>query len=332
MIRFSKQLKTGFPGQDWRLRQAWPAIIAILAAAALLLSACQTAPKANGQNPGLKVLAVETFLADIAQNVAGDRLTIQALVPIGADPHEFEPTPQDIARISQSSLLIINGTGFELWLQKTLEAAGGTHTTVEASTGLVSRTPREGEAVMHAAEPANDAGDPHFWLDPLSVVKYVENIRDGLIQVDPQGKEIYTQNADIYIAKLKELNAWIADQVKQIPLDHRRIVTNHESFGYFADRYGFQIIGTVIPSVSSSASPSAQQLARLVDSIRAAHAPAIFLETGTNPQLANQVAQETGIKVITGLQTHSITAPGGDAPTYIDMMRMNTKLIVAALK
>ena len=119
-------------------------------------------------------------------------------------------------------------------------------------------------------------GDPHFWLDPLNVVKYVENIRDGLIAADPAGKDVYTQNADAYIAQLNELDAWIKQQVVAIPDERRLIVTNHESFGYFADRYGFKIIGTIIPSVSSGASPSAQQMARLMDHIRETNASAIF--------------------------------------------------------
>jgi ABC-type Zn uptake system ZnuABC Zn-binding protein ZnuA len=305
-------------------------LLVFLASFALLLSSCQPTQPAIKPSGGPKVLAVETFLADIAQNVAGSRLKVEALVPVGVDPHAFEPTPQDIARIADSDLIIVNGAGFETWLAKTIQAAGGTHETVEASQGLVSRTAREGEAAMHADEP--DSGDPHFWLDPLSVIKYVENIRDGLIQVDPAGKDIYTQNAAAYITRLKELDGWIKDQVSQVPTENRRMVTNHESFGYFADRYGFQIIGTVIPSVSSSASPSAQQLARLVDAIRASNARAVFLETGSSPQLANQLSSETGIKVVTGLQTHSITAPDGDAPTYIEMMRLNTRLLVAALK
>ncbi len=108
-------------------------------------------------------------------------------------------------------------------------------------------------------------GDPHFWLDPNNVIQYVENIRDGLIAADPAGKDIYTQNAAAYITQLKELDGWIQEQVAQVPAERRLLVTNHESFGYFADRYGFQIIGTIIPYVSTGASPSAQQMARLVD-------------------------------------------------------------------
>jgi ABC-type Zn uptake system ZnuABC Zn-binding protein ZnuA len=175
-------------------------------------------------------------------------------------------------------------------------------------------------------------GDPHFWLDPLSVVKYVENIRDGLIATDPDGKDTYTQNATAYITQLNDLDGWIKQQVIAIPEERRLIVTNHESFGYFADRYGFTIIGTVIPSVSTGASPSAQQLARLVDHIRETGAIAIFLETGSNPKLAEQIAAETGIKVVSDLFTHSITDANGKAPTYIDMMKYNVNAIVEALK
>ncbi|MGQ9841907.1 MAG: metal ABC transporter substrate-binding protein, partial [Anaerolineae bacterium] len=464
-----------------------------LAACAAPAPAAPTAPDVV-QAP-LKVLATETFLADIAQNVAGDRLKVDSLVPIGVDPHVFEPTPQDVARINQSQVLIVNGAGFESWLEKVLQNAGGTRTLIEAAAGLVMRQPAAGEVAheamaahehegdhahddhsveshaamvceqlagktaeetvqagadgssavalhhehegevehghgreplilalnpqadgsfagyvlfeaeaeegyaftaaegeivvttaagepvavvqelpldcggmtqgrifkltpgkyivaltgfkgattpfsagpVHAHEEAMDEhagehvhedehahhhheGDPHFWLDPLLVIKYAENIRDGLTQADPAGKEIYAANAAAYIAKLQELDAWIKAQVATIPPERRLLVTNHESFGYFADRYGFTIVGTVIPSVSTGASPSAQEMAALIEHIKEHAAPAIFLETGTNPQLARQIAQEAGIKVVTELYTHSITDASGPAPTYIDMM------------
>jgi ABC-type Zn uptake system ZnuABC Zn-binding protein ZnuA len=298
----------------------------------LVLASCRTparpsiAPTSTQGAP--KVLAVETFLAEIAQNVAGDRLRVDALIPIGVDPHAFEPTPQDVARIAQSQVLIANGAGFEGWLQKVTDNAGGQRLLIEAATGLASRQPREGELV--AAD--HGGNDPHFWLDPLSVIKYTENIRDGLSQVDPEGRAVYAANAEAYIGKLRELDTWINEQAQQVPEARRSLVTNHESFGYFADRYGFRIVGTVIPSVSTGASPSAQQLAQLVDRLRTAGAPAIFLETGANPQLANQLSGETGVKVVTDLFTHSVTEPGGAAPTYIDMMRFNTQKIVDALR
>lgn len=222
-----------------------------------LLAACQPAgqvAQSGGAQTTLKVVAAETFLADIAQNVAGDRVKIDALMPIGVDPHGFEPTPTDVAKITDSQVLIVSGAGFEAFLDELLRNAGGTRVVIEAAMGLASRQPRAGEI----ADP-DHAGDPHFWLDPNNVIKYVENIRDGLSKVDPDGAATYAANAAAYIAKLKELDRWIADWVKDIPEANRKLVTNHESFGYFADRYGFQIIGTVMPSVSTGSAPSAQK-------------------------------------------------------------------------
>ncbi len=296
-----------------------------------LLSACQPAPKQTGT--GLKVMAAELFLADIAQNVAGDRIKIDTLMPLGMDPHAFEPVPKDVARISESDVIIINGGGIESWLEKVIANAGGSHKIIETSSGMASRDAREGEEVEGVTEEEHhEEGDPHFWLDPISVIQYVYNIRDGLIQADPEGVDVYTRNAEAYITQLKQLDLILREQVNSIPVEKRLIVTNHESFGYFADRYGFTIIGTIVPSVSTGASPSAQQLAKLVDHIKATGASAIFLETGTNPQLAKQISQETGVKVITDLYTHSITRADGNAPTYIDMMKYNVKIIVDALK
>jgi ABC-type Zn uptake system ZnuABC Zn-binding protein ZnuA len=302
-----------------------------LALSAALLSAwlAGCAPAAMPRQSELNVLAVETFLADMAQNVAGDRLKVSALMPLGADPHEFEPTPQDVAKVAGAKVLIVNGAGVEAFLDRLLQNAGGQHQIIVASAGLVSRQKREGEEI--AGQP-HDEGDPHFWLDPTLAAKYVENIRDGLSQADPAGAATYAANAQAYIAQLKALDQWIASQVAQVPPERRRLVTNHESLGYFADRYGFTIVGTVVPSVSTSASPSAQQMARLIDQIRATGAPAIFLETGANPQLARQVAQETGAKVVTDLYTHSVSAASGPAPTYIEMMKYNARVIVDALK
>lgn len=292
-------------------------------------------PAAQGGPSPLKVLAVESFLADLAQNIAGDRLKIDTLIPVGLDPHAFEPTPQDVVRIANSQVLIVNGNGLEEWLDKTLNNAGGRRQVIEASAGLKPRQPQPGE-VADEAPAAGGAqgqpGDPHFWFDPNLAIHYVENIRDGLSQADPAGKAEYERNAAAYIEKLKALDSWIAGQVAQIPPERRLMVTNHESFGYFADRYGLRIVGTVLPSTSSLASPSAAQMAALTEAIRASQAPAIFIETGANPELADQIAQETGVKVIGDLYTHSLSQPGGPAATYLDMMRYNTEKIVAALK
>ncbi len=300
-------------------------LFSILTALAIL-TACR--PKSTAAHP-LRILAVETFMADIAQNVAGDRLKVEALMPLGADPHSFEPTPQDVARVADSEVLIVNGAGFEEFLTRLLQNAGGKRLVIEASAGLVQRTVATGEATSSGN---THEGDPHFWLNPLNAIRYVENIRDGLSQADPAGKDLYTRNAQAYIIQLTDLDAWITAQAATIPAEQRLLVTNHESLGYFADRYGFRVIGAIIPSVSTNASPSAKQMAALINQIKISGAPAIFLETGSNPQLAQQIAHETGVKVITDLYTHSISALSGPAHTYIDMMRYNTQQIVDALR
>jgi ABC-type Zn uptake system ZnuABC Zn-binding protein ZnuA len=199
---------------------------------------------------------------------------------------------------------------------------------IDASSGLSSRTPGSQETMGTHAE----QGDPHFWLDPTLVIKYTENIRDGLIQMDPEGEAIYRQNAINYIDQLKRLDEWIMQQVSVIPPERRQIITNHESFGYYADRYGFTIIGTIIPSVTTGASSSPQQLSQLIDRIKSSNVKAIFLETGANSQLADQISKETGVTIIDSLFTHSITGPDGNAPSYLDMMQWDTQQIVKVLK
>ena len=279
-------------------------------------------------NQGLQVLAVETFLADIAQNVAGERAQVHALIPIGLDPHAYEPTPRDVRAVADSDVLIANGAGFEAFLARVLQTVDGKRVVIEASAGLVSRQPGAGEV----QDQEHTQGDPHYWLDPNNVARYVANIRDGLSAADAQGATYYAANADAYEMQLKELDHWVSDQVQQIPAERRLLVTNHESLGYFADRYGFAVIGTLIQSVSTGAAPSAQELSRLTQRMQRLGVKAIFLETGANPQLARQIAQAAGVHVVTELYTHSISAPGGPAPTYIEMIRYNTRAIVEALK
>ena len=288
--------------------------------AILFLPACRSAPQnADGS---LKVLASTTFLADIAQNVAGDRVHVDSLLPFGADPHAYQAAPADVARIADSDVLILNGIEYERFIQPLLQNAGGKRLIITASDGLDQRTLEENGAQV---------GDPHMWLDPTRVVKYTENIRDGLIQADPDGAETYSANARAYIAQLNDLDAWIMDQVSTIPVEHRLLVTNHEALGYFSARYGFTVVGTVLPSLSSDASTSAKEMAGLIEEVKAKRAPAIFLAALENPKLADQIAFETGAKVVSDLSLESLT-DGPPAATYIEMMKYNVSRIVSALK
>jgi ABC-type Zn uptake system ZnuABC Zn-binding protein ZnuA len=266
------------------------------------------------------VLTSTSFLADITQNVAGDRFLVESLLPLGVDPHTFQPRPADAARVAASEVVILNGAGYEQFIEPLLNNAGGEQVVIKASSGLTPR-PSTGDE-------GHEAGDPHFWLDPNLVITYVENIRDGLIAADPEGAEMYSSNAESYIKQLRDLDSWIQTRVATLSPEERQLVTNHEALGYFADRYGFTIVGTVIPGLSSEASPSAQEMAALVEKIKAGRATAIFLDASDNPALARQISEDTNIKVITDLHLESLTTAEGPAPTYIEMMKHNTTLII----
>lgn len=286
----------------------------------LFLAACS--PLAiDSPGDGPVVVASATFLADIAQNVAGDRLQVESLLPLGVDPHSYQPIPKDVAKVADSDLLIINGAEYEHFLENVLGNAGGERTVVEASAGLKAREDAVGE---HGV-------DPHLWLDPNNVIIYVKNIHDGFVTFDPEGKDVYTSNAKSYSIQLQELDAWIRKQVDSIPAERRLLVTNHDSLGYFAERYGFTVIGTVVEGTSSEAAPSAQQMAALIDQIKASGAPAVFLDAAESTTLANQIASDAGVTVVTDLYFGSLT-DGPPAGTYIDMMKHNVTRIVEALK
>lgn len=304
--------------------------LTLILLAATLLAACASAPPAATLRPtqgdassGLRVLAAETFLADIAQNVAGDRIMVESLLRPNIDPHEFQPTPQDAIKIAESQMLIVNGLGYETRLTKDLQNSGSQHLVVVASEGLSPNPDPSGE---------HPDGDPHMWMNPLNVIHYVENIRDGLSKIDPAGKDVYAANADAYISKLKDLDQWVKNEVAQVPAEKRLLVTNHDALGYFAQAYDFKIVGAVIPSVTTEASPSAQQMAALIETIKSSGAPAIFLDVGENQKLAQQIASESGAKIVTDLYVESISTPDGSAPTYIDMIKHDVSVIVDALK
>lgn len=284
---------------------------------AILLAGCSATSGGVPSTTGLpRVLAAETFLGDIAQNVAGDRLKVDVLLSPGIDPHEFQMSPQDAIKVAQSRVLILNGIGYENWLNKTLQESQGQHLVVIASDGL-GQTP--------------DA-DPHMWMNPLNVVRYAQNIRDGLTTADPEGAAVYAANAEAYVSKLTDLDAWIKSQVDAIPPERRLLVTNHAELGFLASAYGFKIIGAVIPNVSNEAAPSAQEMASLIQAVKASRAPAIFVDLSENPGLARQIASESGAQVVTDLYVESLSAPNGPAATYIEMMKHDVGRIVGALR
>ena len=303
------------------------AAVGLIAVLAMLSAGCGSRGSDGARGP-VKVIATTSFLRDIAQNVAGQRLSVGELIPVGVDPHAWQPAPVDLATVARSDVLIVNGGGLEGTLLKAVANAGGHARVVTVSAGLAPRVPKPGEPDYGKAL----AVDPHWWLDPVDVITYVTNIRDALVAADPPGAGIYQANAAAYIQKLKALDAWIRAQVATVPPAGRLLVMNHLSHGYFADRYGFQVVGAVIPSVTAGAAVTPAQMAGLVHTIEKLRAKAIFVELDENPKLADQIASAAHVKVVTGLLDHSLTSSSGPAPDYIAMMKYDTGLIVSNLK
>jgi zinc/manganese transport system substrate-binding protein len=298
--------------------------LAYTSAILIILSACgQPGGLSTGGTP--TVVATTGLIADVAGQVAGDRLAVVALMKPGQDPHTFEPTPADAARLQQADLVLANGLGYEenlLPLLSDLEA-GGEVRIVYVSQGV--------DVLAGAAGSEHAAGDPHTWMDPASVKIWADNIAAALSTIDPTDADVFQANADAYKAQLTELDTFIAGQVDAIPQANRKLVTDHEALGYFARRYGFEVVGAVIPNVSTSAEPSAADLASLVTAMRQANVKAIFVETASSDAMSRQVAAEIGYPVQVLPLYHDLGAPATGANTYLSMMRVNIETIVKGL-
>ena len=290
----------------------------------LSLCACQNAGTAgNAQDGSLKVVATTSIVADVVRQVAGDKVDLAVLLHAGADPHTFEPRPQDVAAISDADLVIASGAGLEEFLRPLLASAGASERVVEASAGI--------PLLSFTGEEEHADGDPHTWMDPNNVMVWTENIASALSLLDPANAQAYAANAQAYTAQLRDLDAWIRQQVVALPPERRKLVTDHRTMSYFARTYGFELLGEVVGSFSTSAQPSAQELAALQDEIMQFGVPAVFLDSTANPVLAEQLARDTGIQIVR-IYTGSLGEAGSPAADYVSMMRYNVSAIVAALK
>lgn len=286
------------------------------------------APLRQGER--LKVVATTSIVADVVQNVGGDLINLTMLMPLGTDPHAFEPTPQDVVAVANAHVVFINGAGLEVFLEPLLESAGKDVTVVHVSYGIeLLQLEDEHE---HKEESGHDVNaDPHVWFAPHNVTVWAHNIGHTLSTLDPDNAQAYEANAQTYEAELEALDIWIQEQVAQIPKENRRLVTDHTSFGYFSLRYGFEQTGAVFPSYSTLAEPSARDLAALEDTIREFDVKAVFVGLTVNPDLAQRVADDTGIRLVF-LYTGSLSEPGGPADDYLSFMRYNVSEIVKALR
>ncbi len=282
-------------------------IASLVAMGALAVAAC-TGAGASPPPEGKTIVVTYSVLGAVVKDLVGDAATVQVLMPNGADPHEWEPSAKDIETLTKADLLVENGLGLEGGMANAFaqaEAAGVKR--FVASDHVTIRRVGSGEgADTEDPDQAPGAEDPHLWMDPLTV-RDAMNALAGQLQAD-LGIDVGARANDLD-ARLATLNDEVAAMVAVIPDARRTLVTGHESLGYFAQRYDLRLIGAIIPSLSSSAEPSAADLAALAEKIRAAKVPAIFTELGTSPAVAEAVGEETGAKVVE-LTTHAIPADG----------------------
>jgi manganese/iron transport system substrate-binding protein len=293
----------------------------LLTCVVLLLSGCGS-PRENPEGGLPRVVSTSTIIADLTEDVGGDRIEHLGILEPGADPHVYEPVPEDTIALEKAHLIFYNGYNLEPGLIKLMQTAGSQAQQVAV-----------GEVVkpLDFQYKGQIQPDPHVWGDVKNAIAMVEMIRDSLIELSPEDKELFTQNAANEIEKLQKLDTWVKAQIKTIPVDRRQLVTTHDAFQYYAKAYGLEVAGTLI-GISTEEQPSAQTVQKLVEDIKATKVPAIFAETTINPQLIKTVAEEAKIKLAeTQLYSDSIGAPGSEGDSYIKMVVANTKAIVKSL-
>lgn len=284
---------------------------------------CNASNPQGTESNKLDVVATSTIIADLTQEIAGEEIQLVGILQPGIDPHVYEPVPADSRVLEEADLILYNGYNLEPGIIKLINA-----------TGVKARKLAVGEVVkplqLDYAEGVK-VPDPHVWGNAKNAIAMVEAIRDALIELSPEDRDKFTQNAAELIAELQQLDTWIKQQITTIPPEKRQLITTHDAFQYYGNAYNLQIAGTLI-GISTEEQPSAQTVTQLVEAIKKTGVTAIFAETTINPALIKTVAEEARVKLAPNqLYSDSIGAKGSNADTYIKMMETNTKTIVEAL-
>ncbi len=312
--------------------------LAVLVVAAVVALVAISAARAQAARNGDKLNVVASFsiLRDFVANVGGDRVEVSTLVGPGADAHVYAPTPRDAKIVGTARLIVVNGLGFEGWMDRLLQASATQALVIVASAGVVPgpppySPPQAGEdRVGGRFGNATASIDPHAWQSVHNAEIYVSNIRDGLIRADPQRRASYEANAAAYIEELARLDADIRRAVATIPPARRKVITTHDAFGYFGADYGITFIAA--QGLSTETEPSARDIARIIRVIREENIPALFFENAVDPRLVRRIAAETGARIGGTLFSDTLTTAAGPAAAYVDMMRHNIRELVDALK
>jgi zinc/manganese transport system substrate-binding protein len=295
-----------------------PRVAAAVGAAAAILAGCTSSPSANGTEDRKTIVVTYSILGSLVKDAIGTRANVVVMMPNGADPHEWEPSAKDIAELNNADLIVRNGLGLEGGMTHALDRATeqGVATFV-ASDHITVRTVGEGEGLPNGdPDQAVGAKDPHLWMDPLT-------LKDAVTALGPvlAGEGI---DASAGIAAVDEgldrLNDEVTTILASVPAANRKLVTGHESLGYFAKRYGFTLIGALVPSLTTQAGVSAKALSQLAGKVEQEGVRAVFTELGTPPQVAESIGHETGVQVVE-LATHSLPADGKYSTFLTDIAR-----------
>lgn len=303
---------------SWRRRLS--AALACLALAATL-SGCDSPGAISGQDDSDRPVVLTTFtvLADIARNVGGDRITVESITKAGAEIHGYEPTPQDIAKASRAHLILDNGLNLEAWFEQFIVELDVPHVVVS-----------EGVEVMNISEDAN-AGlpNPHAWMSPVNVQIYVENIRDAFIELDPENREYYTRNATAYNAELETLEKNLVQGLSGLKENERALVTCEGAFSYLARDAG--LTEKYIWAVNAEQQATPRQIASAIEFVKDNEVPAVFCESTVSDAPMQQVVQGSGTSYGGTLFVDSLSEADGPVPTYLDLIRHDTDVILQAL-
>ena len=291
------------------MRQSLTLVLAGLA----MLAACADDTASGDGRP--TVVVTTSILGDVVGAVVGDAAKVEVVMPVGADPHDFAPSARQAEAMAGADLLVQNGAGFEAGMDDVIDNA------VDADV----------EVFTFADHVELLGDDPHVWTDPSRMADGVQALGTRLAELEGIDDAAISAQTDAYLAALAELEAGMDDVLAAVPAERRVLVTDHEVFGYFADRFAFEVVGTVIPSTTTDAAPSAADLDALADTINEAGVPAIFTEHGQSGELADALADEVGDVEVVALFAESLGGPGSGAETYVEMMRTNAELIVGAL-
>jgi len=289
----------------------------LLFSSAALLAPGRTLAASGRNSSPLKVVASFSILADLLRNVGGDLIEISTLVGPNADAHVFEPSPADALRLAHADLVVVNGLGFEGWLDRLVQASGYRGPVVIASIGVDVRT-------------SGSTPDPHAWQDLSHARRYVRNVRDALVRARPSDARQFNERAARYTDRLSALDAKVRLSFDSIPKGARRVITSHDAFGYFGAAYGIDFLAP--HGMSTQGEASAASVARLVKQIRQEGVRALFVENITDSRLIEQIAREGGAVVGGRLYSDALSPPGTEADTYLKLFAHNASAIAASLK